>query len=485
MLSIAWGPPRPRQPQPKKQDTPVDSSSEDEDEEEWTDSWLVTGGSDSSLRKWDVATGRVVERMGVDKVRGERTLVWTVGVLGFVLFNFHRSRGATVLTFCCRDGTIISGDSLGMVKFWDPRTCTQLYSFQAHAADVLCMVISPVCSISPLLSSAIMTAFSKEGKALYTAGVDQKTVQFSLIKISSTENGTSTTRWTQTCSRRMHSHDIRALAIWPPYTPLPSSHQHQFAIGVAPVLASGGLDMSVVLTPAALPTSTIVKVTNPLNTSTEATFEDSYHRKLAYVARDSVRVARSARLVSCAREAGLTVWKIQNKPDDPLASHLTPQEQELEPLEPEPFAGGWEKILEMSLDVHSNITAHEISDDGSWLAVSDLYESKLFSIRSDVSLPLFFFLVLRTENNNRKVEKFISNELETSRQFYKLLSQLLQLTRYQLALQPSDLHLIHQNWSYPPLCLPTSSLLTSRVTSRVCCADLTTTDCKTRSYTTE
>lgn len=42
------------------------------------------------------------------------------------------------------DGTIISGDSLGMVKFWDSRTCTQLQSFEAHGADVLCLVVGPV-----------------------------------------------------------------------------------------------------------------------------------------------------------------------------------------------------------------------------------------------------------------------------------------------------------------------------------------------------
>lgn len=59
-----------------------DSSDSDNEEDDWGDSWLVTGGSDSSLRKWDVATGRVLDRMGTDKMRGERTLVWTVGVLG-------------------------------------------------------------------------------------------------------------------------------------------------------------------------------------------------------------------------------------------------------------------------------------------------------------------------------------------------------------------------------------------------------------------
>lgn len=81
MLSIAWGPPVPRQTAAKQNIADSDESS-DEDEDDWSDSWLVTGGSDSSLRKWDVSTGRVIDRMGTDKVRGERTLVWTVGVLG-------------------------------------------------------------------------------------------------------------------------------------------------------------------------------------------------------------------------------------------------------------------------------------------------------------------------------------------------------------------------------------------------------------------
>lgn len=98
VLSIAWGPPIP--PSPKKpkagtekrentqaEDSDDDSESDDEDDE-WTDSWLVTGGSDSALRKWDVKTGRVLDRMSTDKVRGERTLVWSVGVLASVACSF-------------------------------------------------------------------------------------------------------------------------------------------------------------------------------------------------------------------------------------------------------------------------------------------------------------------------------------------------------------------------------------------------------------
>jgi WD40 repeat protein len=85
ILSIAWAPPLPREiTKATNQINSDESSDDDDDEDDWSDAWLVTGGSDSSLRKWDISTGRVIDRMGTDKMRGERTLVWTVGVLGLV-----------------------------------------------------------------------------------------------------------------------------------------------------------------------------------------------------------------------------------------------------------------------------------------------------------------------------------------------------------------------------------------------------------------
>lgn len=49
----------------------------------------------------------------------------------------------------------------------------------------------------------------------------------------------------------------------------------------------------------------------------------------------------------------------------------------------DPDGDGWEKVLDMELNVHTNVLASAISDDGRWLVVSDLYESKLFSLSSD------------------------------------------------------------------------------------------------------
>ncbi|PCH33429.1 WD40 repeat-like protein [Wolfiporia cocos MD-104 SS10] len=341
ILSLAWGPPVPREAAKDRTD---DSDTDDDDEDDWSDSWLVAGCSDSCLRKWDVNNGRVLDRMATDKIRGERTLVWAVGVLG--------------------DGTIVSGDSMGMVKFWDPRTCTQMDSFNGHAADVLCLTISP------------------DGTAVYTSGVDQKITQFSLVKTSRSEPSTSllsrsSYRWVQSCSRRMHSHDVRALAIWPPHAPVPAAHRRQFPIDIAPILASGGFDMSVVVTPAALPAATVTKVVNPLATSTSATFEDAYHRRLAYSSgtynASAIHLARQARLLLCQRDASVTVWRILQRQSSLDMDETMAQSPD----------GGWERVLDMDLSFDTNITASAISDNGQWIAVSDWYETKLFRVSQE------------------------------------------------------------------------------------------------------
>lgn len=192
--------------------------------------------------------------------------------------------------------------------------------------------------------------------------------------------GGSSGRWIQACSRRMHSHDVRALATWPPYTVLPPSHKRQFSMDVAPILASGGLDMSVVLTPAALPSATLIKVINPLATSTDCTFEDSYHRRLAYTSGPSctsaIQIARQARLMSCMHDAGLSVWRV---PPKRVTSNGENLDEDISDV------ADWEKVLEMDLKVQTNLLASAISDDGRWIAVSDLYETKLFSLTTGVS----------------------------------------------------------------------------------------------------
>jgi hypothetical protein len=65
------------------------------------------------------------------------------------------------------DGTIISADSLGQVTFWDGKSLAQIKSFKAHAADALCLVISPVSAVGkrlPTVGEVLMISASLSGR---------------------------------------------------------------------------------------------------------------------------------------------------------------------------------------------------------------------------------------------------------------------------------------------------------------------------------
>ena len=215
---------------------------------------------------------------------------------------------------------------------------------------------------------------------MYTSGIDQKVSQFSLIKSSSKSDpvSLSPTKWVRTATKRMHSHDVRGLSMWPPYSPLPPSHQRAFRADIAPLLVSGGLDMCIVVTPAALPRSTTTRIANPLATSVTATFGDAYHRRIAYSSGAhgtvGLHLAKGARLVLSTSDTGLAVWRLPKKSSVQEDSELAPVEK----------THDWSKVLEMNLRVQTNLVASAISDDGQWLAVSDAFETKLFSLRSEV-----------------------------------------------------------------------------------------------------
>ncbi len=70
ILSVAWGPPvAPAHLKQKLQKGHAEVS--DEEEGEWSDSWLVTGNSDSSIRKWGPfdRAGNAENEHGQDKGR--------------------------------------------------------------------------------------------------------------------------------------------------------------------------------------------------------------------------------------------------------------------------------------------------------------------------------------------------------------------------------------------------------------------------------
>ena len=142
--------------------------------------------------------------------------------------------------------------------------------------------------------------------------------------------------------------------------------------------------MSVVVSPAALPTSTITNVINPLSTSKVANFEDSYHRRLAYSSgpynASAVHLAKQARLLLCQKDSSASIWRILPKPSPPSVTEDGQAEEQQSHAE-----GGYEPLLDLELNVNTNLVASAISDDGQWVVVSDWYESKLFRLEKQVS----------------------------------------------------------------------------------------------------
>ena len=148
------------------------------------------------------------------------------------------------------------------------------------------------------------------------------------------------------------------------------------------------MDMSIVVAPAALARNSTVRIANPLATSVTATFEDAYHRRIAYSSGAhgtvGLHLAKRARLVLSTGDTSLTVWRL---PEKPSLEEETPLALSGEGL-------SWNKVLEMSLRVQTNLVASAISDNGHWLAVSDAFEAKLFWLHADVRVSTLCWQVI-------------------------------------------------------------------------------------------
>ncbi|BGP41474.1 U3 small nucleolar RNA-associated protein [Rhodotorula kratochvilovae] len=387
-LSLAWGPPVELVSKGKAREaSPDEESSLPAHLKTPGESYLLAGCSNSTIRRFDVPTsGSVVGvwrgglRMTLDRLKGEHTVVWTVAVLA--------------------NGTVVSGDSMGNVKFWDGSNGTQAQSFKAHKADVLAL------------------ALGSDGTSLFTSGVDQKTTEFRLVTVASARvHDVPAGRWIQASGRRLHSHDVRAIVVSPPYSlPLPSppppSAQPKKAL--VPIMTSAGLDLSLILTavspaPSALSVASkkrAAPLPNPVSDAPSTEFESTTHRRASYVPQRArpfavapgTGGADAPRLLVCRRERGVGIWRLEDPKRAGSAMGLGANAAPLQKAkwgrknfavgldgaeeedEEEVGTTGYEKVAELELKVQTNLITSAVSPDGKWLAASDLYETKLFRL---------------------------------------------------------------------------------------------------------
>ncbi|KAJ3003082.1 U3 small nucleolar RNA-associated protein 4 [Thoreauomyces humboldtii] len=275
---------------------------------------LVTGGTNSSIRKMDVATGRTLQRMTTRTTGGEETIVWDVKIL--------------------QDGTIVSGDSMGNVIFWNWKSGTPITTMRAHGADVLCIV------------------GNKAGNKVWTSGVDRKVVQFSFVSNAASKGNRQVdaanpapkalSKWIVSGDKRFHSHDVRALALMEnrPYD----------------ALISGGVD-------------TTLTVSTPLS---EFPFLKQF-RMPSFPHRSIVQMTTSGSRLMLARfQDHVKVWRLGkpaafNRPDK-LANY-TPVDHQRETL-----------LYTIKTKNATNLSAAAISEEGKWICISDMESVKLFTV---------------------------------------------------------------------------------------------------------
>lgn len=137
---------------------------------------VVTGHADSTIRVFDVRSRQLLRSMslGAGPAGGPKEiLVWAVR--------------------CACDGTIVSGDSTGTVRFWDGQTYGMIQRIKGHVADVLDLAVSA------------------DGKSAISGGMDRRTTFYRRKEIG--KKGEKC-RWKEITHQRLHKHDVKALAAY-------------------------------------------------------------------------------------------------------------------------------------------------------------------------------------------------------------------------------------------------------------------------------
>jgi U3 small nucleolar RNA-associated protein 4 len=232
-----------------------------------------------------------------------------------------------------KDGTVVSGDSLGHVQFWDGNTGTLISSFEQNdnKADVLDLDIT------------------LDESKVFASGVDSRVVCIERSAVAR-DGTTRSSQWIMTHALRPHTHDVKAVVL------VPNSKRDGT---VSEVLCTGGLDTK-------LCTYSV---------------EDFARRRPRTLypwpgLKSLISIAKTARIIAMMREDSVYIYKLAKKEDAQLRH--------------EPALVQEDDILIGSMQVEglANLMCSSVSDDGRLLAISDTFSLVLFhmEIEGDDSL---------------------------------------------------------------------------------------------------
>ncbi|KAI9924675.1 U3 small nucleolar RNA-associated protein [Aspergillus wentii] len=205
---------------------------------------IVAGYADSSIRLFDIRNGQLLRTISLGKGPAggpKELLVWSVK--------------------CLPDGTIVSGDSAGEIRFWDAKNYSLIQRLQGHMADTLDVAVSA------------------SGDTVVSGGADQRTVVY---KKKQGEKGDKKGRWAEVMHRRYHTHDVKTFAV--------------YETRDISIIVSGGPDA----TPVVLPLRE---------------FGKEHHRKLSSLPQiPQLASSPSSRLVMSFWDREVSIWRVSRGP---------------------------------------------------------------------------------------------------------------------------------------------------------------------------
>ena len=251
------------------------------------------------------------------------------------------------------DMAVVTGDSSGHVTFVDGRHGTLVQSFGSHQADVLAL------------------AASADQCSVFASGVDHKVVLFSPQPEAPPAPAYASSplaflpapprRWLLSCSRRPHTHDVRALGVGEPR----GAAAGMGGDGGGPLLISAGIDTQL----CALRLNDFERGA-PL-------------KMLPFPQRGAYSLAPARRLMLCQEPTSLQLWQLPA-----YAAGVVPAALEGKSVTTSTDAGG---EFELSRDEPRqllllkpklptcNLRCSAISPDCAWIACSDS-ETRLYAL---------------------------------------------------------------------------------------------------------
>ena len=260
---------------------------------------IVAGHADSTIRIYDIRGGQTIKSMSLGAGQGtkQETLVWSVK--------------------CLKDGTIVSGDSNGVVSFWDGQHYALSQRIQGSEADILDL------------------ATSADGRYVFSGGMDRRT---SLYRNKSI--GGARSRWEKVCHSRLHRNDVKTMATY---------EGKNFS-----VMVSGGLDTNLII--------------NPIEQ-----FGKEHPRNLSNLPLlPQLMVSSASRLLVSWWDRELRIWSVHGPTQDPQSP-----EQEDDSVS---TASGRRLLSKVMIQGAESITSACLAEDGQLLVVATNIDIKIFRL---------------------------------------------------------------------------------------------------------